>query len=574
MFLCVILSAVSLFLIIVEIGARIDRRHIVLGATNVVFCTFCLIDTWFQPEHLILILTKMEFILVSFFPPMVYWSFALINGNVNKAVLNGMFAAGAVFTMLFVFFPMLTVCKGDVITTLLFNCTFAPYIVFMIAAMLYFTATHAFRAGSPQRRFKIIFFIGLLMISISGIYDLIMLYKGNSYPENTPEEIDWYIWGLLIFVLGTTYIFIEQLYKTARERRETLAKLTEAYRELEQAQALKEIGQSATIINHEIRNFLFAIGANARLLIKETVPDEKRKRLAGNISDTVSQLTAFSNEVLDLSKSKIIADKKPLNLAVLARATVEKNFKNFLGSVVFDEQIGDETVIDADGAKIEHVFVNLIKNALEAGADRIRIATAASDQIVLCTVDDNGSGCTPEELKNLFSAFYTTKKEKGGTGLGLSLVRAVVQSHGGAISVYSKNGITDSQTGLIFCMSFLRQNTNSEDDFDRQNPIVIVKEGIHDLAPILHAFANVQINPRVVATLRGVEAKLSQSDGITVCTAAYPVPALPGFRHYELQHNSSGYCLIKSANTRSSHELLTEEYLLKNIIGQSMRLAG
>lgn len=104
--------------------------------------------------------------------------------------------------------------------------------------------------------------------------------------------------------------------------------------------------------------------------------------------------------------------------------------------------------IHADRSLIEQVLINLVKNAFEACADssdeEIWVEAFRKDNTVVITISDNGCGIVPEAIDKIFVPFYTTKS--GGSGIGLSLCRQIINRHGGTISVISEveNGTTFS----------------------------------------------------------------------------------------------------------------------------------
>ena len=104
---------------------------------------------------------------------------------------------------------------------------------------------------------------------------------------------------------------------------------------------------------------------------------------------------------------------------------------------------GDDNLIWwADRAQMEQVFLNLLKNAREACADndnpRIEIEAHSLSDELLFSVSDNGVGILPEVIERLFIPFFTTKPS--GSGIGLSICKQIVVSHGGRISVESVVG--------------------------------------------------------------------------------------------------------------------------------------
>lgn len=98
----------------------------------------------------------------------------------------------------------------------------------------------------------------------------------------------------------------------------------------------------------------------------------------------------------------------------------------------------------------ERVFTNLLDNALAHGANRVEISCAADDKKLLCRVQDNGEGISPENFDKIFTPFFTTRRAKGGTGLGLDIVKSILNAHGGNIEVVK----TASDQGACFVVCF------------------------------------------------------------------------------------------------------------------------
>ncbi len=111
----------------------------------------------------------------------------------------------------------------------------------------------------------------------------------------------------------------------------------------------------------------------------------------------------------------------------------------------------DELVINGDQSLLEQVLINLIKNAMEAAAEnkspQIRIEAGKKKGGQVITVWDNGEGIAPEAINEIFVPFYTTKK--GGSGIGLSISRQIMNRHGGTLSVESGN-----EKGTTFTLWF------------------------------------------------------------------------------------------------------------------------
>jgi signal transduction histidine kinase len=99
--------------------------------------------------------------------------------------------------------------------------------------------------------------------------------------------------------------------------------------------------------------------------------------------------------------------------------------------------------IEADPGGLNQVFLNLLKNAVEAMGGRgglIRIALSLESERLVIRIRDDGPGIPAEALPRLFEPFYTTRGGEGGSGLGLSISQQIIAAHGGTLEVESEEG--------------------------------------------------------------------------------------------------------------------------------------
>jgi signal transduction histidine kinase len=89
---------------------------------------------------------------------------------------------------------------------------------------------------------------------------------------------------------------------------------------------------------------------------------------------------------------------------------------------------------------MEQAIANLITNAAQSGATRVLLKTEVDEDYVRMTIADNGSGISEGELQHVFDPFYTTRRSKGGSGLGLSLVHRIVSDHNGTVEARTQEG--------------------------------------------------------------------------------------------------------------------------------------
>lgn len=201
---------------------------------------------------------------------------------------------------------------------------------------------------------------------------------------------------------------------------------------------------------HEIRNYSSVLKGNASLL-RSRIDGEAGLEPLFRLERTSEKIEALAQEILDASSSARRPDLELLCPLALLNGCLSEYFNESRNRIIVEAD-GPLPAIAGDPRKLERVFLNLLRNAWEAGAKSIRIRMSQETGRVRVRIEDDGQGCSPEITARLFQPLYTTKKAKGGIGLGLYVVKSVVEAHGGTIRAVSKNSLPDSRTGMIFCL--------------------------------------------------------------------------------------------------------------------------
>jgi PAS domain S-box-containing protein len=204
------------------------------------------------------------------------------------------------------------------------------------------------------------------------------------------------------------------------------------------------------MVAHELRAPLSAIQQlNAVIIdgLAGTVTDKQRE-LLGRSQERTKGLLDLIRDLLDISKmetGRSFQQKEPLDVSSLAEKTVEL----LLPQTQAKQQLLELTVqpdlplINADPQAIEEVLTNLISNAVKYTPEKgtIKVELRPKDDYLLIQVADNGIGIAPEDVGRIFDKFYRVKNEKTrsivGTGLGLPIVKQLVEAHLGHIEVQS-----------------------------------------------------------------------------------------------------------------------------------------
>jgi two-component system, sporulation sensor kinase E len=208
---------------------------------------------------------------------------------------------------------------------------------------------------------------------------------------------------------------------------------------LRKSDKLAVVGQLAAGVAHEIRNPLTALKGFVQLL-KPEMP-EKEQYFKIMLSE-LDRIEAIINEFLVLAKPQAVKyeerDVRLLLEDIIALFQMEAVMNNV---EIFMESAPDVPLIHCEENQLKQVFINILKNAIEAmpngGTVAIRVESHPPDK-VLIRFADQGVGIPEERIPKLGEPFYTTKER--GTGLGLMISYKIVEDHGGRIFIRSKVG--------------------------------------------------------------------------------------------------------------------------------------
>lgn len=222
----------------------------------------------------------------------------------------------------------------------------------------------------------------------------------------------------------------------------------------------KELGSMETLrqefvsnVSHEIQSPLTSISGYAALLEQDGLSKEERAQYIGiikaesarlsNLSKNLLRLSSLEAGVMPLTKTKYRLDTQLQKAVVLLEPQwLEKD-------ITIDADIG-KTLISADEELLSQVWINLLHNAIKFTPKNgticitFQFEVQSDPQTVCCTIADNGVGIAPEDQAHIFERFYKTDKSRdrslGGNGLGLSIVKKIVELHGGTVTVESEIG--------------------------------------------------------------------------------------------------------------------------------------
>ena len=252
-------------------------------------------------------------------------------------------------------------------------------------------------------------------------------------PERSYSSNLFYIFTIIITLYFVTNIIISIFAKGE--------KIVELHNDLQNIEKEKDLRRSLFKVTHEIKNpiavckgYLDMIDINDRKKVRKYIPI---------IKDEITRTLVLMDDFLDYTKIKI--EKEDMDLIMLLEDLedyLEDLFKK--NGIKAEFNIPDKDIyIEADYNRLKQVFINLLKNAIEAKdsskkENKIKISLESDNNFMKIIIEDNGVGMDKDTLNSVSEMFFTTKKK--GSGLGVSLSKEIIEQHGGNIVYNSVKG--------------------------------------------------------------------------------------------------------------------------------------
>jgi len=316
-------------------------------------------------------------------------------------------------------------------------------------------------------------------------------------PRVAWEKVVWYggmLLGLLLLILAGTVIWSRMLQKRVAQRTEELAlEVAERKRALDelklnqdkliQADKMASLGILVAGVAHEINNpnglillnmpILREVYQDAEDVLEDRYQEQGDFTLGGlpysrmrnevpcmleEMQEGANRIKRIVEELKDFARQDTSAASGPVDFNVVVQAAVRLVDSSIRSATSrFETSYSPELPeIHGNAQRIEQVVVNLILNACQSLPDmerRISLATFHDQEtaVVMLRLSDEGVGIAPEHIPHLTDPFFTTKRESGGTGLGLSVSATIVKEHGGSLEFDSDPGSGTTVTLTLPC---------------------------------------------------------------------------------------------------------------------------
>lgn len=229
------------------------------------------------------------------------------------------------------------------------------------------------------------------------------------------------------------------------------------------------LGTFAAKLAHEIRNPLSGIRGAAQLVDRK-ITDPEIKEFSKLIIDEVDRLAIIVKEMLNFTRpAKLVTE--PINIHQILDQVILILSEGESALPIKKEYDPSLPMISGDANQLTQVFLNLLKNAKEASDDgvQVRVATkmatdfhltkegGSASSFALIEIKDNGTGIEAKDIEQIFTPFFTTKKN--GSGLGMSISLSIIKEHNGFIKIDSKPG---EGTVMLVYLPTLKEKRNKK----------------------------------------------------------------------------------------------------------------
>lgn len=294
---------------------------------------------------------------------------------------------------------------------------------------------------------------------IGGVFELI---QDLSEEYASIVRLQYLIFGLSILIMALIFVALLLIVQKAER---ILDQRAEAQRQLEaqlnQTERLAALGKMVAGVSHEIRNPLGIIRSTAELLRGMSKADETQSRLSELIIEESSRLNNIVTEFLDFARPQK-PDVQDCHLDEILKKGLQfiEPEAESKGISLQDNLNHRSLRIKADPHLLYRSFLNICVNALqsmESGGKLIVNVTEEKNTYII-RFEDTGAGIAPDDQGRIFDPFFSTKDK--GSGLGLSIVKNIIEGHGGSINIESreKNSTNGRQSGTTVVISLPRSS--------------------------------------------------------------------------------------------------------------------
>ena len=238
-----------------------------------------------------------------------------------------------------------------------------------------------------------------------------------------------------------------------------LAKLSNSFAEMSEAlnERSRYIQEFASHVSHEFKTPLTSMQGGLELLQehKNNMSAEQQQRFINNLQEDTQRLKALVNRLLEQARADSLQSSTEVTNLLAALDVLKGRYKELNLDIIFNE--ADDTFnsdVQIGKNALQSVMGNLCDNSLQHGASKIELSVSIENKHIHISFQDNGTGISEANQNKIFTPFFTTRRETGGTGLGLGIVESILKASNGQLRYKPSN--SSDKKGALFVISLLK----------------------------------------------------------------------------------------------------------------------
>jgi len=287
----------------------------------------------------------------------------------------------------------------------------------------------------------------LLVILLLGLTGLIVLFISSRLSRPIRELIEQT--KKVTSGESTTVEVLKQpgTYELA-ELSNSFAKMSETLHERSEY-----IQQFASHVSHEFKTPLTSMQGSLELLQEhgDDMPEDQRQRFINNLTDDTDRLKRLVNRLLEQARADSLQITTESCNLLSCLESIESRYADYELQFEIKDKGSLDLEVNISRSSLQSVLSNLSDNSLQHGANKIVISLNNNQDSIELSFLDNGKGISDANQKRIFTPFFTTNRETGGTGLGLGIVESLLKASNGKIESRSIDKSTD--TGALFVLT-------------------------------------------------------------------------------------------------------------------------
>ena len=352
--------------------------------------------------------------------------------------------------------------------------------------------THFIRKSKGmQRKIFVYHFGALAFLCICGFLDMVNLLLQKYILD---PVVSFTMFGVMGFGFILLYAFTSRLLQLIKQNKELLETFTIAYEDLRQAKALIALGKSTSLINHEIRNYLFTISFQTERVLSDPDISETSREACKKVVFAIKNLLHLNHDLLDQTRRNITSQHPPFNYVHSLQSCIDTHFASRKISFDCDFSAKDQYIY-GDEERFREAIRSLLSYSLKCNATTITIKSMQDAFAILMVIEDN----SPVSPHIDYTGIHLEHQPfDANERLEISIATTAIEAIGGHLTMVAKNKGTVGESGLLSYLSFPNYTAYPWKLDTEKDNVILVKEGLPKLESIVEMFHHVFVHPHVV----------------------------------------------------------------------------